>query len=1011
MDESTTGSAGLVMIDTNERMKTAEPQGVHPVFICVLGSLMTQVLLMLHSMLDEEPNVAPWLGVAIDTIGYQTMVGNLVAAGWPQELVERWIPQSHYLELDNPFSEDFDFSKSAHREWLDIIHEERLQQLARKSDMPGAARVRALGNARVQETAPRLRTFFTEHQAKLTHVSPRNMTLLPGIWSWVVTTLNGGTGSGGALSVGAILKDVQQGGEITLNVVSPDVWGSDDISKAAGEAFFMETQFVHRRGGGVPMKGKYLLRAPFSRVVPIFASDGAKCINGQDAVMLEASTLTAFLTANSQRVINATRIDQTGAVPFDRNMNLQQASQEVRLVISVSPPGVEEFMATEVVRQEVKEAQERLERLKGSDGVSGFEAKELEACLEDCVRELKLNKADLIARMEPPSRPANTTRTMFDRVTGMFSTMKAKDIQQNISGLTKQVTDAFERFEAEWRGRTLALAQELPVEIFAHVTKKYGHRPDLAVYLLQKLAEKLEALAKELEQEGAKRLKQREQLNVKVGPAISAVLQASCLLWWMKNEVVRHAAQEACTTITGAVNCRIEQHRAQYLAQTVGSKQGVGTAQGATVPCVATALAALAIELFREQIAQLQVKKQSLERRLDALAKRFERQASKVFYRSLVNDGATRQQLEGEMEVLRREKGVQMSPEVQKYLSGEQSLEQTVANLQPLLPRFVDAKKTMPELLASRPDLCEAVAQHIGGCWPFAPIDKELESVHGFKARKRDRLWVLEVPGGENSAITGILRQRGVINASARVIDSGDNEIRYYFCRQGLPFWLLSPLRQWQREFDAYRQDPELPSLFSFADWPSVPRLESPATNMKDYLEGLLYVTKAVLPELVTGRAGGGFKIGYEEVQGQGLRTIETRKCSDLTDAVAFLAKKQDVQQSIKTRLDEALDDRPEEYREALLAAWTAARGEEKFHLQQELYRLGVDPRTMARKSVKKTEPQVAVARRAGQALRKVAKRAEARMVARGRTGPAARKSVVKTATAKAAGQARRRAG
>jgi hypothetical protein len=735
-------------------------------------------------------------------------------------------------------------------------------------------------------------------------------------------------------------------GEIHLITAMPCIYGEDDRAKANAFAALREAYHFHRYGGGVPLKGQDLLKAPFKTVNCVFASNSAVTLGPVDVLMQEAAVLRVHLQARTQSAVNARHVDLTDVVPHDPRGLPMHVRVETATSIRTVWAGTQEYVATKWLWQEVKEAQERFEAWLREETLNAEEESRLQTAVEAAVKELNLYPDALLARLDPSPAPTNQLRGFFERARGMVSSMKANVIKQNMAGLPTQVREAFSQFEPAWEERMCKLAETLPREITGYATSKLSAFPHLVLAALGKLRDHLAGIAKEAKKQAEVEKNKRDAASAQLGPTLNDVKEASGILLGFKaDEVARNAAYKALEVAMQAALARAQQQRLESLVVALEGEINARDSRGkpVTLPSVTAALRQIQMEQIPIKVRQDQKDKlETLQALLQDLGQKIEKR-SEVFQRALLYDQMDRGRLDAEVRQIR--KRIPDALPVARFLKGEQTLQQTLMALQQLLPSYAESCRTLEEILTSDPGKRKLAVQILRGLVPFTPVDREVEDQQGLRNR-RDTLRILEVPGGQNGPIARLMLQEGIVTNRNHIVDSGEDEIRLYFCREGLPYAAIRPLRQYKDLHDQYRRRPDAITPYTVADAHQFPDIEPSRINVRFYTEGLISVTQAVLPERLVQKPSGGFALRYEQDTGHaGFTTTQEEHFPNTETIVGWLAKRFEILKALETELKRRLDDDPETYKALLLKAWQKATGPEQEHLQMALFSLKIDPR------------------------------------------------------------------
>jgi hypothetical protein len=921
---------------------TSSPE-VHAVFVVIVGSTMAELALQLEAQKLGTSDIVPHMVVVIDSLPYEDLVNRLLQLNWTREQVAKAIPRANYFQLPSPFAEGFDFNNPLNADWLQTIFEPGLKRLAAKPEAPGCAGTPALGRARVEGSEHELRAFFESRLLELTQVRTETLGLQPGVKVFVVTTFRGGTGVGATLPAAALLRSVMSEGSIHLHSVMPDVYGGDARAYANAYAMVRETQYAHRFNGGVKFKGGRTLPAPFESVSLVFASNGAVALQPGDAVMQEAAILRAYLRARTQSTINSRIVDLTDVIPHTINDEPMHVSVMISVSIRNIQPGTLEYMAAEWCRRRLDETQAAFEEWCQSGDLSIEDSAKVSEVARAVLADLNLNRNALLSRIDGAPGAANTIRAFFEQVSATIGSMDAAPIKKSMGGMPGQVRSAFQRIEPQWQEHARNLARALPEEIFTYVMSRLADAPHLALAVIGKLIEHLTRLAKEGRAEAEAERKRRDDAGAQLAEALNAVQESKGILGLInRNEVTRDAAQRACSVAMKAALSRIEQQRLELLVQALEGEFSTvdGRGRATTVPAVTSALRdgqVSQMAAVRKRQAALLAEVKAL---LSDLGQTLEKR-SPVFNRALVYDGASRETLNrvvGEVS-----DALPSAPPIRQLLKGERGLRQTVGALLPMLPNYTEFGRPLSDVLAADAKKREAVIRLLRNRVPFTPLDHVVEDQQGLRNR-RDTLVVLEIPGGADGPLAPLVLDEAIVSHRNQIVDSGEDEIRLHYLREGLPYAAVRPLARYKERHDTYQAKPTAVTPYTQADARNYPGVAPSRVNLGTHTEELLYVSRAVLPERVIQRPSGGYVLRHEKESGHGFAVTQEEFFHDMGSMVIWVAKEVPARKLLEAELLALYDSAPEAYVAKLTAGWRTAKGRERECLLQALYKLKVDP-------------------------------------------------------------------
>lgn len=916
---------------------------VHPVLIVVIGSTMAELAPLLEAQNLGVSDIVPHRVVVIDSLPYEDFVNRVMQGNWTKEQVLKTIPRAHYLHLSNPFTEGFDFDNPLNRVWSKTIHEPGLRRLATKPDAPGCAGTPALGRVRVEASEHELRDFFERNLMQLTQVRTETLGLQPGVKAFMLTTFRGGTGTGATTPAAAILRSVMSEGSIRLSVVMPDVYGGDNRAHANALAAVREIAFAQRYNSGVPFKDGRILPSPYESVNLVFASNGAVSLQPGDALMQAAAILRTHLRARTQSTVNSRLVDLTDVAPFTTDDDPMNVSVETSLSVRHILPGTHEFMGAEWCRLALADSQAAFEEWCQNGTLSVEQSEKASAVARGALKDLGINTNALLSRIDTTPTAANTIRAFFEQATATISSMEAGAIKKSMNGMPAQVRAVFQKIEPQWQDRSPALANALKDEVFNYVMNRLADAPHLALATMGKVVEHLAALAKECKAEAEVERKKRDAAGSQLGQALNDVQESRGILGlFNRNEVTRDAALRACAIAMQAALSRTQQQLLELLVQVLeGEFLTVdGRGRPSTVSSVMAALRAGQITqmaaIRKRQAAQLGEVKAMLSALGQVLEKR-----SPVFHRALVYDQAS---LETLRETVREVSGaLPEAPPILKLLRGEQSLRQTVAALLPLLPHYTEIGRALAEVIAEDAKKRDLVIRLLRNRVPFTQLDRVVEDQQGLRNR-RDTLVVLEVPGGADGPLAALMLREAVVSHPNQIVDSGEDEIRLYYLREGLPYSAIRPLAKYKERHDAYLANPSAITPYTRAEARQYPGLEPSRVNLAMHTEELLYVAGALLPERIISKPSGGYILRYEKESGHAFEVTHEEAFTDIASMVGWMAKEVPARKMLEGELTNLYDSDPESYKATLVQHWQNSSGKERERLKEALYKLKVDP-------------------------------------------------------------------
>jgi len=920
---------------------------VHPVLIASVGTTHAEAACVIAARMRGIPSPVPHRFLAIDSLPYEHVVGRIVKNGWPEDVVLDSLPRANYFRLTGPFSPTVSFDDPINRDWLELVFEPALQELARRQDHPGCGGTPAIGGLWAQGSFAEARDWFANHVQELTQVSLGNVALRPGMIAKMLAAGRGGTATGAAQILAAALKNVVPDAQIQLYLTAPCVYPgtrSDDRAFANTVAALREISHAHRDGGSVRLVRFGEVESPFDAVTLTFVSNGAVTLTESHALMRTSGLVLPYLRPATQRAIEERRVDLTDMRPFDDRGLPLQVRTEAAMTIQVVLPDAQIGLATAWCDAEVSAAEQRYEAFLGDGELTIEEQRTLDAVLEHVVRDERLELDALRSRIE--GEAANVLRLRFEKARGAIPALSRAQLETEIPGFIRHLQGVFVELGETWQRQARELEKRLPPSLLgALVRSELAVKPHLLLAGADRLASATSAVAAAARKtaDGARRRR------AAAGEALASALvdlqnvRSSLAGILRRDEVARNAALRALDHAQAAAQARALEEVSQRLADALDSP----TSQGHQA-VVDTLRAARTHQqsMLRERLGR---QREELRRELTAIDQRLVRRAP-AFDRALVYDDASLATLTSRALDLRKHH-TNVPEALLGYLRGERSLEDTRADLMALLPTYRASTLSLAQLLVEQPDQRRILVELLRGATPqgashgytFAPLDRSIEEQLGLRNR-RDTLLIVEVPGGASGPIGQLLLREDIVPNENRLIDSGDETVRLYYLRDNLPYGVLKDVPRYEDAYRRYVGRAGAITPHTFRDAHQIPSLISPRVDLGDHTERLLYVAKSLLPDRVVPRASGGFVFRFAADTGHGFTTTEEQVFVDFASMVSWLTKRTRERLALHDEIGRLFDDRPVEVRDALLGALQRATGREHDQLRQELLRRRIDP-------------------------------------------------------------------
>ena len=921
-----------------------EIRDAHPVLGVIVGSTLAELPLILKAQSDVRLDQVPSRQVVIDSLPYEDLRTRVTQSGWTSEQFERALPRSSFFHLTSPFTGNFDFDNPMNRSYAEMTSDPGVRRAAKQPDAPGCAGIPVLARARVESNIQELRDFLESHLQDLTRVRRETLALRSGVLCFILTTYRGATGNGASARIAAILRSaIGNNGEVHLRALMPCIYRGDNRAHANAFAAMVENQFFHRFKGGIRTKDGKSLPPPFDSAVYVFGSNRKQALGATDALMQLCSIMGAYTRVATQSSILARRVDLADVMQFDHEDSPTHVAQEASLSVCAIPAGVNEYVVSKWVELELTDKLARFNEWCQTEALSAVEETHARKIAERVVDELNLTREHLLTRLDLNPSPMNTLRVFMEKIKGSVGSMQADVIRSHMKLLPTQIQERFVRFDACWSERAIDLAKSLPEEVLASVRAKTQATPHIELAVMTRLRAHLLFVASEARSEAEKDKTRRASAGGRFGTALNSVQEARGLFGFIReDEVTRDAADKACDIALEASLARAQQERNEHLVRVLADGLSVADGRGAlaSVSSVTLALVHAKIDRVVQTRQMYDTRRDQLGDRLNAYGQRIQKR-SPVFQRTLMFDGVTLEQLD-EIALNVRKHHPEV-PGIHAYLEGRQEVTKTLLELMPLLPTFTDAGRSITEMLHSDLAKRNQVVQLLRSCVPFTPINREIEEQQGLRNRL-DNLSILEVPGGADSQLADLFLRESIIPSRNHVVDSGDEEIRLYVLRQGLPYSAIEPIDRYKDRHDQYLANPGSVTPYTVPDAWQLPGIQPPRTNLVDHTLRLLYLSKALDSDILRVKPSGGCSLRFDNETATGFTISSNQDFPDFDATKTWLAKHVNVRHSMAAELIRRLDADPADYKSRLLIAWKGAAGEEKHFIQEELFRLRVDP-------------------------------------------------------------------
>lgn len=897
------------------------------IHVVALGSTAAVHACALVQALKALRDPAPHLVSVIDSMPLADVRERCRGAGFPDREIDAAITVDDFLHLPTPFDERFDFADPRNRWAAEIMTDPALQALARRPDLPGCAGTPALAAARVEGHHVMVRGFLERMVHRLTGRGADRPGLAPGIRAVLLTTFRGGTGTGAALRLGAVLRPLLPA-QSTVHLMAhmPCVYGGDDRAIANAVAALKEIVATHAQGATVTLRaGEVALPPPFSTVTPIFArnQDGTSQ-DAAGALAMTVALLCSYLRPETQRQRNARLVDLVDVGGWDTDARPTHVRLETVSIVRAQHPGLREFLALHALRCGVRA---RLDRLDAGAGATPDEQRRVRDAVERTVHELDLAPTPLARRLEPANAAVTELSRAFDGLAHEVMGADATAIRARMGRVPAEVNAILERHARRRRGDSARIRDGLVADVERHLRDAFAAEPHL-------LADALGAVADHVGTVGAAALEaartaqqQREAVNRELPTAMGDVMEPRrrFAILVSRDEIVRDAATRARQLLQAAATARMRSEVFDTLAKEV-------LIGDASVQAHLRRAAEQVLATGRRELGALMAE---AEAEHEALDRRLALHASHVEHALQQRPGESHRSLAAGLDA-----ALATSAPLDALVAGRRRLAEAVDEMAAHLPQY--AARPLAVLLEDEAAMGAVVAR-LRAVRPWAELDAVLEEQLGLTNR-RDALVVLEVPGGAEGLLAQRLLRARVVEAASQIVDSGDDEIRLSYLRDGLPYAVLSGLARFETRYEDYLRGANRVTPHTMRGAHGLPPLRWAAEPVALQSRRLARLAAAVLPERLAARPAGSWVVLHEEQVQPGFAVTREDVHQTFEALVAWLSTRADVRAELQARLDDALDRDRGAWIATVQAAYHQASGADRDLLRAVLHRHRVDP-------------------------------------------------------------------
>ncbi len=686
--------------------------------------------------------------------------------------------------------------------------------------------------------------------------------------------------------------------------------------------------------------------APYNTFTPLYGQGKTPALGPGDVMNLCAADALAMLQVSSQRAINSGAVDMTDVHRHDMDDLPTYARQLTALELRPVNEGVLDYIASTYLAQDIAARSARFEEwAEGSRTLDVQEEERVEKFIANLIRDEGVSARGLLHKIDDKGIARNDLQSLFETLRGCVTNDGPEEIKAEMRRFPEKVRERFARYRTRWDEAAVALCRRLADSLEAMVREAFPAAVHLQLGALERIAQKLDATASDLQSSVDAAEQQRASSGRTLQTALDYIQRAHGLLGvFGRADAVRDAAFDALNHAVPAAQARFSQECGELALQVLRDGLEVKNPAGERRPVLSV------LQVIRERRPQMIASARknyaaltaSVEEIQDNARRKIER-GSPVFQRALLHDGKSVNELDAEAERLRERVGT--PPGVVRLLRGECSVPELLQELLPLLPDYRDIDRPLLEVLQDS-EYWATFAQIVRNARHMLPTNRLVEEQLQLRNR-RDTLEMLELPGGQEGPLGEWAVREDLVRDPNHIVDSGDPKVaRYVFIRDGLPLAIFPQIQHYQARYDRYMAHPGSISPHTFKEGVKTPPVQPPRTNLTLHTKELLYVAKATLPERVKELPSGAAVIHHRQAtEVTGYTVDEREELPNFQALVNWTAKHPDVRKELEERLRTALDTDPDRYIERLRTAWTnSIGGEEKDFLRNALHRLRIDP-------------------------------------------------------------------
>ncbi len=880
-------------------------QGVRPQLYILAGSAFTSGFpTALESLTKGSKIVVPHRVIGIDTLSYEEEAEDAFNR-WsiPHKVFQASLPQDHYLYLAHIFGE-MDFDSPVNQKHTNLLPDNRIRQPL-KAGGSGAAGLPAVGLQRLLSKFDEVQGFIQKHKHEVTEISLRDgsdgLFLQPGVDIYIMTTLNGGTGSGVLQALGAAARQVMNVDDnlYAVAVLPTAIASADDHMKANAAAIIREIQHGHSESKSYDLGhwGQHSTVFDDIRFLDGKLEDGT-FFKVHHAVA-QAASVAALKLSPMQATINTRSVDLTDAHAYDFKGNGAQGARESACTVRVSPMGLEDYQIYFIIRRKLQKMQEAIVEYREKGLLSAEDERKAQQLAEKMAEELSIEKVKQAMLRDVATPPSKLIIDRMGEAQGRVGQLDASQLQASVPKVIKSLGAQVNQFIPRWEKNSSDFYKEV-AEKWREIALDAIEQPAAVLAALDRLGKHVDDFFADLDRRHSEATANRQRANDVIRRELNDLDNVSGLT---KNSRARDCARRVLATAQKGLTTKAQLDLYDVL---IANKQLLENGRRQDIKDI--------VKLCNERFAD--VKRADIHREVEA---GYLRSRALLILEDTPFNITLNAATPGEAEKAVLGQNIEFS--LASVIRGEESLADLFERLREQLtggnPRNIDQlliedKRSLNRVLSlARMALPSPVRADV--------LNNQLPS------NPRNKLIIVALPGGRNSPMAKVLRERNIINDIARdVVDSGNGQmIAIYSLHKGLPYAAFDFASVLERSYERYTKSGQSLSPHSLRG--NFPEVKPYETSLINEVEEMLDIGSITLPEHIMVEAAGG-RTGYRfkvkrKRQDNGLEYIKELSFLNRDEARKHLITNINDFRHLSKELETAIRDNFDTVRQRLLDA------------------------------------------------------------------------------------------